>query len=304
MAGARTRWSDAFRDAALAVRLLRRRPAFAVVALLTLALGIGAPTAMFSVVHAVLIRPLAYRDADRIVRFRIEGRGPGGPVAFDALPVSSGLEWRRHATTIAQLTLFNDSAANLMTADGPLRLSGTAATPELFDLLGASAEYGRTFSPARADAHQIVFSHRAWHELFQARQDLIGSSVVLDGTPFTVLGVMPEGFKFPSAETAFWVPLDLPAGGGRGMVLPAVARLAAGATPETAAQEGRRYLDDLSGRPITQTLVVETLQAQMVGPVRRLLWVLMLSVGFLCAIATVNIALLLLTRGAAREREF
>ena len=119
---------DTVRDVAVSLRLLARQPGFAAVALLTLALGIGAPTAIFSTVHAVLLRPLPYVNADRIVRFRIESRSPRGNVAFDALPVSEALQWADNSATLEMMAIFNDTAKTLTTSDGPVRLTGLATT--------------------------------------------------------------------------------------------------------------------------------------------------------------------------------
>jgi putative ABC transport system permease protein len=271
---------------------------------MTLALGIGAPTAIFSIVRAVLLRPLPYHEPDRIVRFRIEASGRGTPVAFDALPVTTALEWGSQSSTLAAIGIFNDAAMTLSSSDGPFRLSGIAATPNMFDLLGVAPERGRTFDAAAKDAHQIVFSHDTWQRYFHGDAAVVGSSVILDGVGYLVAGVMPDQFRFPTAEAAFWVPLVLPPGGGRGMLLPAIARLRPGVTLPDVLAEGRRVMGDPADSPMHEKLVARTLQEQMVGDVRRLLWVLMAAVSFVFVIATANIALLLLTRGASREREF
>jgi predicted permease len=291
-------------DIRLALRLLARRPGFAAVTIVTLALGIGAPTAIFSVVDAVLLRPLPYPEPDRVVQFRIEARGPAGPVGFDALPVETALEWGADSTTLSSMALYDDRALTLSSAEGPFRLTGISATPNLFDLLGAAPEIGRAFEAADRDTHEIVLSHAMWVRHFAANPSVLSSSITLDGEAYRVVGVMPEGFGFPTPEAAFWVPVVLDIGGTRGMVLPAVARLRPNATIAGVVQEGSDRLADSGGPRFPQTLVVRTLQDQMVGGVRRVLWVLLAAVGFVLVIATVNIALLLLTRGAGREREF
>jgi putative ABC transport system permease protein len=294
---------DALRDAGLSARLLLRRPAFAWVALVTLALGIGAPTAIFSVVHAVLLRPLPYPDADRIVRFRIESRSPGGAVAFDALPATAALAWGAQSTTLSAMALYNDRALTLSTPDGPFRLTGISATPNLFDLLGVAPIAGRTFDAGTSEPRQIVLSHATWSRFFAADRSVLASTITLDGEPYRVVGVMPEAFGFPTPDASFWVPLLLDPGGSRGMVLPAIGRMRPGATVDAVVQEGREQLGGGDTR-ITERLSARTVQDQMVGGVRRVLWVLLGAVGFVLVIATVNIALLLLTRGASREREF
>jgi predicted permease len=291
------------RDAALALRLLRRSPAFSLIALFTLALGVGAPTAIFSVVHAVLLRPLPYPAADRIVTFRIEARTPRGPVGFDALPASTALAWGASSTSLASIALYNDSARTVMAADGPVRLTGAAATPTFFEILAVPPLAGRTFAADRRTSGEVVLAYDTWHRLFGGRTAVLGTSVHLDGVPHEIVGVMPDRFDFPSPETAYWTPLILDAGGTRGMLLPAIARLAPGAPVAAVAAEGLQQLRDEEQGRAPMTLLVRTLQDQMVGRVRRILWVLMGAVSLVSLIATANIALLLLTRGAHRTRE-
>ena len=290
-------------DLRLALRQLIRRPGFAAIALITLALGIGAPTAMFSVVHAVLLRPLPYPEPQRLVQFEMDSESPAGPVSFDALPASEALDWAVSSQTISDLALFNDRALTLSTADGPFRLTGMSATPNLFAVLGVRPHAGATFAPESRDAHEIVLSHATWQRFFAGNTATIGSLIPMDGDQYRVVGVMPEAFGFPSADTAFWTPQVMTSGGTRGMLLPAVARLRPGATVAAVATEGRRLIDD--GDPqFKTTLVVRTLQDQMTGGINRILWVLLGAVGLVTAIATTNLALLLITRGAGREREF
>ncbi|HXW07003.1 MAG TPA: ADOP family duplicated permease [Vicinamibacterales bacterium] len=289
------------REAALAVRFLARRPGFAAVALATLAIGVGGPAAIFSVVNAVLLRPLPYPQPDRLIQFRIEVQGGRTPLAFDALPAETALEWSAAGSTLASLALFNDRALTLSTPDGPYRLSGIAGTPNLFEVLGVQPALGAPFA---RDPRQIVLSHGMWRRFFAASPAVVGSTVTLDGEPYRVAGVMPPEFGFPNGEAAFWVPMLLEAGGSRGMLLPAVARMRPDATLAAVTEDGTRRLAASGFLREGSVLVVRTMQDLMVGHVRRLLWVLLGAVGLVFVIATTNIALLLLTRGAAREREF
>ena len=296
---------DLLRDAAHAVRLLMRRPAFAVTAIATLALGVGAPTTIFSIVQAVLLRPLPYPDPDRLVRFRIESRTPRGQqIAFDALPVTTALGWASGSATLASMALYNDAARTMATPEGPVRLSGLAATPNLFEVLGTRPVVGRTFDDADRDVRQIILSHATWQQYFDGTAAAIGSVVTLDGQAHRIVGVMPPEFEFPSRETRFWLPVVLSTGGGRGMLLPAIARMRPDATVAGVVAEGRRVLADEGEARERQVLIVRTLRDHMVGRVRRMLWVLMAAVGLVSAIATVNLSLLLLTQGAGRSREF
>ena len=292
------------REARFAVRLLLRRPGFTSVALVTLALGIGAPTAIFSVLQAVLLRPLPYPGADRLVRFRMEGHGNGRRVSFDALPASEALEWGLRTETLAGMALFDDRALTLSSANGPYRLVGSSATPNLFDVLGVSPMLGQTFDAGSRDPRRVVLSYEMWRQHLAGNPAVVGSSIVLDGEPYVVTGVMPRRFDFPAPATAFWVPLIVDQSGTRGMVLPAIARLRAGATVAGMLTEGRRLIEETGDGMPKHTLSAQTIQDQMVGGVRRILWVLMTAVVVVFVIAGTNIALLLLTRGATRQREF
>lgn len=291
-------------DARLAVRLWIRRPALALVALLTIALGVGAPTAMFSVLHAVLLQPLPYPHPERIVSFHMESHGRRGPIVFDALPASTAAEWMLSTSTLTGISLYNDRALTLSTGDGPFRLTGTSMTPGGFDLLGVPPIVGRTFDATTTDARQIVLSHDAWQRFFAGRREIAGTSITLDGEAYLVTGVMPADFDFPTAEAAFWVPLLMPPGGTRGMLLPAIAQMRADSSLAAVEEEGRRLLGNSDGPGQELTLQVRSLHDQLVGRNRRLLWILMGAVSLVSIIATTNLALLLLVRGAARAREF
>ncbi len=291
-------------DAARVFRFLRARPGFGAVVLATLTLGIGAPTAVFSVVNAVLLRPLPYREPDRLVQFRIEARTPNRTVVFEAVPASVALHWAADSTALEAIALYNDRSLTLSSVDGPHRLNGIAAAPNLFDLLGVLPARGRGFDAAARDAREIVVSDRLWRQYLNADPAAIGSAVTLDGERYRVVGVMPPSFRFPTAEAAFWVPLLLNPGGSRGMLLPAIARLTPQATIVEATAEGTRALEAASGPREQQTLFVRTLQQQLVGDTGRVLWILLAAVSVVAVVATTNVALLLLVRGASRAQEF
>jgi putative ABC transport system permease protein len=293
------------RDLKFAVRAATRRPAFSATVVLTLALAIGAPTAVFSVVHAVLLRPLPYPEADRLVRFSMAGQTRRGPVAFDAMPAATALRWGRESRTLAGMALFNERALTLSSDAGPFRLTGISATPNLFDVLGVTPLLGRGFDAASHDTKVVVLSHDTWERHFGGNGSIVDSTIVLDGERYLVAGVMPRGLAFPSVDTAFWVPLLVEEGGTRGMLLPAVARLAPGADLAGVLQEGTAAIDADGGMGDDEVrLTAATLQDQMVGGVRRLLWVLMTAVAVVFVIGCTNIALLLMTRGTSRDREF
>ena len=292
------------RDAGLVLRLLKARPAFGAVVLVTLALGIGAPTAVFSVVHAVLLRPLPYPEADRLVQFRIESRTPRGTTAFDALPASTALQWGAGSSTLSAMAVYNERALTLSTPNGPERLTGLSASPNFFEVMRVAPAMGSGFEAAVRDARQIVLSHETWRRFLGGRPEAVGSAIVLDGEAYRVAGIMPPHFAFPNRDTAFWVPLIIESGGGRGMLLPAIARLRPDATLPAVVEEGRTQLAAEGDRREERTLIVRTLQDQLVGGVARVLWILLAAVSVVAIIATANMALLLLVRGASRTQEF
>ncbi len=292
------------RDVRLAMRALAQRRAFAITVLVTLAVGIGAPTAVFSVLHAVLLNPLPYAEPERIVRFRIESRSPRGTMSFDAMPATTALEWQRSSETLSSVGLFNERALTLTTAQGPYRLNGASVTPNMFELLRVPPLLGRAFDPSETDGRQILLGYETWRQHFAGRADVVGSLATFDGTDYRIAGVMPADFAFPTSDSAFWVPLLIEQGGGRGMLLPAIARLAPQATVAAVVEEGRRLLADSGDGREEMMLHARTLHETLVGTSRRVLWTLMAVVCVVSMIATANIALLLLVRGAARTREF
>jgi putative ABC transport system permease protein len=300
----RERLSGTVNDARLAVRLWTRRPALAAVVIGTIALGVGAPTAMFSVIDAVLLQPLPYDDPHRIVSFRIESQGPRGSVSFDAIPATMAAQWTLDTDTLSGISLYNDRALTLSTSDGPFRLAGTSITPNAFAVLGARPLLGNPFEAGTTDTRRVILAFDTWQRFFPGRRDLVGSSITLDGESYLVAGVMPPDFDFPTGDAAFWVPLLMEPGGGRGMLLPSIARLRAGATVAAVEAEGRRQLAGEDQGPQRMTLHARTFHDQLVGGNRQLLWTLMAAVSMVSVIATTNIALLLLVRGASRSREF
>src|SRR5262245_61810023 len=196
-------------DVRYGVRTLRANPAFTIVATLTLALGIGANTAIFSVANGVLMRPLPYvapqelamvwMDNSRI-QFREDWHSYPG---FD--------EYRRLSTTFADMAIFNDRSTTLSDGAGgePERVMGAHCSANLFSLLGVPAERGRVFSAEedRPGANTVVvISHALWQRRFGGKADIVDSTILMNSRPVKVIGVMPDGFAFPAATTEFWVP--------------------------------------------------------------------------------------------------
>ncbi|HEU4451578.1 MAG TPA: ABC transporter permease [Longimicrobium sp.] len=300
---------EAFRqDLRFALRWLAKSPGFAAVVVLTLALGIGANTAIFSVVNAVLLRPLPYPDPERIVRVWPESPlPPGGFVEMD--------EGKRAFERLGGVGA--EGAFALTGAGGPERLEGADVTAGLFPMLGVAPAAGRGFTPdenAPGRDAVVVLSHALWQQRFGASPAVIGQRITLNGVPRTVVGVMPAGFQFPSRRTQLWVPTVLDAANPASYWNPGglnvYGRLAEGATPEQALREVRTLLPRMKEKfpwPMPDAwgagLSVVPLQTLMAGEVRKGLMVLLGAVGAVLLIACVNVANLLLARTAARRRE-
>ena len=323
-----SRWTTALEqgayDVRYALRSLLRAPGFALVAVLTLALGIGANTAIFSVVDAVLLRPLPYPEADRLVTIAssvagVPGGG-GGRGAGAALALSYP-DYRDLGTltgVIQGLAAFSSDRYNFANREHPRELQVTRTTAELFPVLGVAPVIGRTFTAAEGHAALAIISHELWISDFGGDRSALGRLITLDDRSFTIVGVMPEGFAFPDASTDVWIPIgwafvDAPAMAEvrAYRALSTVARLA----PAASLDRLRGALDVL-GRRITasgeatsksgsgESFTAALLRDQLVGDARRPLLILLAAVALVLLIACVNAANLLLARANAREREF
>ena len=234
------------RDLVSAARRLAAQRGFTLAALLTLALGIGANAAMFSVVHGLLLRPLPYPNPERIVRVAESGRGGGGMLTNRAMFLLENAEAFEH------LAAYRETSPEWTGPDGTVTLRGATVSPALFPLLRATPHLGRLFTEdeAREGADRVaLLSHRAWTNHFASDPGIVGSPVALDGDPYTVVGVLPEGFHFPQPDSEIWTPFVVPpftppaaadAGQPRMMFMMAfnaLGRLAPGVSPEQAAAE-------------------------------------------------------------------
>ena len=298
-------------DLRYALRTLARSPGFSVLIVLTLALGIGATSAMFGIINAVLLRPLPYPDAGRLVAVEVSSRGPlaGGVVGHPTY-----FTWRRDSRSFAALAAYTGTEANLEGPAGPMDVNGARVSFNFFAALGVAPRSGRTFAEAeeRPGQRVVVLSDRLWRRTYPDQASPIGTTVRLDGVPYTVVGVMPPTFRFPRwAE--YWTPLGLEppaAAGGAGMVrfLSVVGRLAPGASSERARSDLATILRrDDAARPSQERgaqPVVQSLHERLYGAGRPALLVLAGAVVFVLLIACANVAGLMLARGAGREREF
>jgi predicted permease len=307
-----TVWIDETRqDLRYALRTLRSNPGFAAVAILTLALGIGATTATFSVVRGVLLQPLPFKDADRIVRI-IENVPAaesfrGRPMRLPSMNLAEFDWWRTEATTLSHMAVAMAETRTMITPDGATRLPGARVSPALFEMRGVPPLIGRWL---RADEERpeaapvVVLAESTWRRHFGGDANVVGRGVALDGQPFTVVGVMPDAF----GNEAFWMPFVVGASrGGAVMFVPVTARLRDGATLNAATAEintlGARLRGGTPppGDPARFEVLGE--QDQMVAGVRPALRVLVVSVAVVLLIVCANVGNLLLARGIRRHQE-
>ena len=308
-------------DVRYALRMLRKKPTFTIVAVLTLALGVGANTAMFSIVNAVLLRSLPYREPDRLVRIFFNKPGVGLRDVQFSVPEFDDLKSR--AGIFEDVSTVGGGSVNLTGGSQPERLELAVTHPNFFSMLGTNPQVGRLFGPqdfALGFAPVVVISDGLWRRSFGADPNVLGRSLALDSDPYTIVGVLPPGFRYPAPTVSGNVDVFCTAGFSADPAPPparstrfmpaAIGRLKPGITQQqaqarlTAMAMQLRHDFPTDYSPQAQwTIEIQPLQESLVGSVRPMLLVLMGAVILIVFIVSLNIANLLLARASGRQQE-
>jgi len=300
-----------FQDIRYGFRMLAKKPGFTAIAVITLALGIGANTAIFSVVNGVLLRPLPYKNVETILTVW-ESDTKTGKREDGAAPANF-LDWRDQNQVFERMAIAEPYSYRLTGNAEPESLRSWLVSEGLFEILGVNALHGRTFMPEEYRAGNdrvIVMGEALWRQRFGANPELVGQSLLLNGQPHTVIGIMPAHFEFPSGRV-MWAPLvirDSYKRDRRSAYIKVIGRLKPDVTRDQAQQEmtaihtrlAEQYPKDIQERGV----VVIPLAEQMTAQARPALLLLLGAAGFVLLIACANVANLLLARGAERQKEF
>jgi putative ABC transport system permease protein len=301
--------SEIRQDVSYAVRRLAANPAFTLVALVTLALGIGANTAIFSIASGVLLQPPPFADPGRLVMVWNDNSRISEKHDWHSYP--NYVDYRDLSTVFSGLSAFNLRGWTLTGAGEPERVPGCYATANLFDVVGVRPLYGRTFTREEdlgGATNVVVVSYGFWQRHFGGRAGILGESIVLNGAGRTIVGIMPKEFAFPEGQTELWVPIPTPEYRSQRSVmwLQMIGRLKPGISVARAQEDLSRVNADIHARVAQQAgygIFVESYADHVVGRVRPAILILLGAVACVLLIACINVASLLLARGATRDRE-
>jgi predicted permease len=300
-------------DVKYGLRVLRKSPGFAAIAVIVLALGIGANTAMFSVVNAVLLRPLPYRDPSRLLQVWHVPPPKNFPgMSIFAVSPANYLDWERENHVFQSMAIYGFRSFNITGTDQPQALQASAVSQQFYSTLGVQPLLGRTFTPEEEQAGHdqvVILGYALWKSSFGGNPHVVGTSIRLDDQPYTVVGVMPPNFKFPDFAQ-LWTPLgwtdqERAVRGNHNYLV--IGRLKSG----TSMQQAQAEMNTISARLQQQYpaddagwgAVLVPLREQLVGDVRPALLVLLGAVAFVLLIACANVANLVLARTVTRRRE-
>jgi predicted permease len=308
---------DFFQDLGYSVRILRKNAGFTVVAALALALGIGACTAIFSVVNSVLLRPLPYEHPEQLVKVWGHFSRIGVPNDWNWVSAPEYVDIHDMNQSFEHVAAINGTSFNVTFGGTPERIDGATVSPGFFPLLGVQAQFGRVFrdeegQPGRDNV--ALISNGLWKRRFASNPAVVGTTIPINSRGFVIVGVLPEGFSYP-ADVEMWAPLSFSADdlspnnrGSHGLEV--IARVKPALTLEQARSDMKmvtqRIIDqnpDYDYRRARFYVVLNPLLEETVGDIRKALWILMGAVGFVLLIACANVANLLLVRASAREKE-
>jgi predicted permease len=295
-------------DVRYAVRTLRKSPAFTITATATLALAIGASTVMFSVVNAVLLRPLPYRGPEQLAMLWTED--PTQNLREGRSALWNVEQWQSHSQSFAEMAVFDAVSTTLTGADGAEQIVGASVSPNLLPLLGVQPAQGRGFSTEEAEQRQrlVLISHRFWQARFGGSNEAIGATLVLNGLPSQIIGVLPAGFQIATLNADVWEPQTMSTSVRGGDTWFVIGRLRSTVTFDQAQAEmsaiAGRLNDQLPAAERNRGISVVPLSLYIVGAQSRVgLWMLGAAVLCMFLIAAANIASLSLARSVARARE-